>query len=61
LRQINKNRDEILHEIDSKNQSLRETETKLKLSKNDIEIIQNKNKQLELATKENNVKNEELE
>jgi len=32
LRSINKNRDNILSEIDSKNQSLRETETQLKLS-----------------------------
>jgi len=39
LRSINKNRDNILSEIDSKNQSLRETETQLKLSQNDIEIL----------------------
>ena len=40
---LNKKRDEFLQEIDSKNQSLRETETQLKLTRNDIEIIQNKN------------------
>jgi hypothetical protein len=44
LRQLNKNRDDILNEIDTKNQSLRETETKLKLTQNDYEVLENKNK-----------------
>jgi len=44
---LNKKRDDILNEIDTKNKSLRETETQLKLTKNDIEIVHAKNKQLE--------------
>ena len=39
LKSLNKNRDEILNEIDQKNTNLRETETQLKLTKNDIEIL----------------------
>lgn len=61
LRSINKNRDNILSEIDSKNQSLRETETQLKLTQNDIEILHNKTKQLEAISKEYADKNETLE
>lgn len=61
LRSINKNRDNILSEIDSKNQSLRETETALKLTQNDIEILHNKTKQLEAISKEYADKNETLE
>jgi len=61
LRSINKNRDDILEEIDHKNQSLRETETQLKLTKNDIEIIQSKNKQLEALSKEQQEKIEQME
>ena len=61
LRSINKNRDDILNEIDSKNQSLRETETELKLTKNDIEILNSKTAHLTSQNKELNEKNEELE
>ena len=61
MRSINKNRDDILEEIDHKNQSLRETETQLKLTKNDIEIIQSKNKQLEALSKEQQEKIEQME
>ena len=39
LKSLNKNRDDILEEIDQKNHNLRETETQLKLTKNDIEIL----------------------
>ena len=39
LKSLNKNRDDILSEIDQKNHNLRETETQLKLTKNDIEIL----------------------
>lgn len=50
-----------MQEIDTKNQSLRETETKLKLTKNDIEILQNKTKQMEVLNKEYLEKNDDLE
>lgn len=39
LRSLNKNRDEILNEMESKSKNLRETETQLKLTQNDIEIL----------------------
>ena len=58
---MNKNRDDILQEIDSKNHNLRETETKLKLTQNDMEILENKAKQLEAINRELNEKNEDLE
>ena len=41
---MNKDRDDILNQIGQKNQNLRETETRLKLTQNDYEIIMNKNK-----------------
>lgn len=61
LRSINKNRDNILSEIDSKNWNLRETETQLKLTQNDIEILHNKTKQLEAISKQYADKNETFE
>jgi len=39
LKSMNKNRDDILQEIDQKNQNLRETESKLKLTQNEIELM----------------------
>lgn len=56
-----KNRNDVLQEIDTKNQNLRETETQLKLTRNDIEMAQSKNKQLETQIKELSDKNEDLE
>ena len=44
---MNKNRDMILTDLESKTTSLRDTETQLKLQKNDIEIFQTKIKTLE--------------
>lgn len=38
LKSLNKNRDDILTDLEQKNHNLRETETQLKLHKNDIEI-----------------------
>jgi chromosome segregation ATPase len=61
LNQINKNRNNILEEMDTKTQNLRETETKLKLSQNDIEILVQKNKSYVTSTKELTEKNEDLE
>jgi len=39
LRSLNKNRDEILTEMESKSKNLRETETQLKITQSDIEIL----------------------
>jgi hypothetical protein len=50
-----------LQEIDTKTQNLRETETKLKLTENDIEILVAKNKSMETQQKELTDKNEDLE
>ena len=61
LRAMNKDREGILTEIDTKNQSLRETETQFKLTQNDLEIMQNKYKNMEQQCKEYVDKNEELE
>ena len=58
---MNKDREGILTEIDTKNQSLRETETQFKLTQNDLEIMQNKYKNMEQQCKEYVDKNEELE
>ena len=40
LRSLNKNRDQILAEMDQKNKALRESETNLKMIQNDFELIQ---------------------
>ena len=40
LRSLNKNRDQILAEMDQKNKALRESETNLKMVQNDFELIQ---------------------
>lgn len=50
-----------MQEIDTKTQNLRETETKLKLTENDIEILVAKNKSMETQQKELTDKNEDLE
>jgi len=47
LRSLNKNRDQILQEMDQKNQSLRHAETSLKLVQNDLELMQSQNYNLE--------------
>jgi len=52
LRILNKNRDDILTEIDSKNKNLRETETQLHMSQNDIEALTAQNSQLEQKNKD---------
>jgi chromosome segregation ATPase len=39
LRSLNKNRDEILTEMENKSKNLRETETQLKITQSDIEIL----------------------
>lgn len=39
---MTKNRDDILNEIDTKNQNLRETETRLKLAQNEQEVFETK-------------------
>ncbi len=41
LRSLNKHRDEVLNEMETKNKNLRDTETQLKLTQNDFELIQN--------------------
>ena len=41
LRSLNKNRDEIISEMENKSKSLRETETQLKMSQADIELFTN--------------------
>lgn len=61
LNSINKNRNDMLQEIDTKNHNLRETETKLKLTQNDIEILVSKNKALETNQRELQEKNDDLE
>jgi len=58
---LTKNRDDILNEIDTKNQSLRETETRLKLTQNEQEVLENKVKHGDAINKELMEKNEELE
>jgi len=58
---MSKQRNEMLNEIDSKNQNLRETEMKLKLTQNDIEIMSTKTKSMETQQLELQDKNEELE
>lgn len=61
LKSLNKNRDDILEEIDQKNHNLRETETQLKLTKNDIEILQTKVRTQEKQNAELNEKSEMYE
>mmetsp|Transcript_23965 Transcript_23965/g.36736 ORF Transcript_23965/g.36736 Transcript_23965/m.36736 type:complete len:105 (+) Transcript_23965:1294-1608(+) len=61
FKSMSKNRDNILNEIDSKNKSLRETETKLKLTQNDIEIMQTKARQQESMNKDLTEKTADLE
>ena len=41
LRSLNKHRDEILNQMESQNKNLRETETQLKLTQNDYELLTN--------------------
>jgi hypothetical protein len=50
----------MLQEMDSKSQNLRDTETKLKLTLNDKELLQNKAKQFEQQARDWALKNEEL-
>ena len=52
LRSLNKNRDQILAEIDEKNKALRESETNLKMVQNDLELIQSQNQSYEIKNKQ---------
>ena len=51
LRSLNKNRDQILAEMDQKNKALRESETNLKMIQNDFELIQSQNQSYEVKNK----------
>ena len=44
MKHLTKNREDIISEIETKNASLRETETRLKLTQNDYEVLENKAK-----------------
>lgn len=61
LRSLNKTRDELHQQIDTKNQSLRETETRLKITQIDKEETENKLKTADSVKKEMLEKNEDLE
>lgn len=61
LRSLNKTRDELHQQIDTKNQSLRETETRLKITQIDKEETENKLKTADSVKKELMEKNEDLE
>ena len=52
LRSLNKNRDQILAEMDQKNKALRESETNLKMIQNDFELIQSQNQSYEVKNKQ---------
>ena len=52
LRSLNKNRDDIITQMETQNKNLRETETQLKLTQNDYELLQNQNKGLEMKVKD---------
>ena len=43
LTSLTKNRDQLLIELDAKNKALRESETSLKISQNDLELAQSQN------------------
>jgi len=61
LRSLNKTRDDLHQQIDTKNQSLRETETRLKITQIDKEETENKLKQADSVKKEMIEKNDDLE
>lgn len=52
LRSLNKHRDDIIGQMETQNRSLRETETQLKLTQNDYELLHTQNKTLELRVKD---------
>ena len=52
LRSLNKNRDQILAEMDQKNKALRESETNLKMVQNDLELAQSQNTSTEMKNKQ---------
>ena len=61
LRSLNKNRDQILAEMDQKNKALRESETNLKMVQNDYDLIQNEKQNLEVKNKQQAEKIRDLE
>ena len=61
LRSLNKNRDQILAEMDQKNKALRESETNLKMVQNDFDLIQNEKQNLEVKNKQQAEKIRDLE
>ena len=52
LRSLNKHRDDIINQMENQNKNLRETETQLKLTQNDYELLHNLNKSLEMKVKD---------
>ena len=61
LRSLNKNRDQILVEMDQKNKALRESETNLKMVQNDLELAQSQNASTEMKNKQQADKIRDLE
>lgn len=61
MRMLNKNRSEILAEVEAKGKSLRDTETQLKLARNEMELQDNQVKTLETKNKELGGKVDSLE
>jgi hypothetical protein len=61
LRSLNKHRDDIINQMETQNKNLRETETQLKLTQNDYELLNNLNRGLELKVKDLQEKLEQAE
>ena len=61
LTSLTKNRDQLLIELDAKNKALRESETSLKISQNDLELAQSQNQSMELKSRQQLDKIRDLE
>ena len=61
LTSLTKNRDQLLIELDAKSKALRESETQLKISQNDLELAQSQNQSMELKSRQQLDKIRDLE
>ena len=52
LTSLTKNRDQLLVELDAKSKQLREAETSLKISQNDLELAQSQGQSMELRSRQ---------
>ena len=61
LLSLAKHRDQLLVELEGKSKQLRESETAFKIARNDLELSQSQNQQLELKNRHNLDKIRDLE